>query len=384
MAAKKKITESSKATAKAVKKTSVSKEPKTMEELLARSGHALKSFSRGERVEAKLLRVGKRAAYFDIGGKSEGVVSDANFSEVKSLVDTLKPGDGVTALILDPESPEGVAILSLRHAAQRKFWEAIEKAYKNDETVMAIGKNVLSHGIMATVNGYSAFIPNSQIGEKASENIEDLIDSTIETKIIDMDKSKGRIVLSERSVSEAEKIKSAQNALDAVKLGQVYKGEITTIVSFGVFVAINVDTKKANEMPIEGLVHISELSWKKIDDPNELYEVGDEVSVVALGVEKGKLALSIKKAKSDPWKDIADRYPQDAKVKGKIVRVSDFGAFVELEPGIEGLIHMTKIPPGTALKEGQEINCYVEDVHETERRVSLGIILTGAKPVGYK
>ena len=208
MAAKTKSTRSPKKTVKTVNKPSVNKsEPKTMEELLAQTGHSLKSHVKGEKIEAKLLRVGKRAAYFDIGGKSEGVVSDMNFFEVKNFIDTLKPGDTVIALILDPESPDGAALLSLRHAAQRQFWETIEKAYKNDETVMALGKNVLSHGIMATVNGYSAFIPNSQIGKKASENIEFLLDSAIETKIIDMDKSKGRIVLSERAVSEAEEIR---------------------------------------------------------------------------------------------------------------------------------------------------------------------------------
>ena len=361
-----------------------SKEPKTMEELLQMTGTSLKSFRKGERVDAKLTRVGKRAAYFDIGGKSEGVVSEANFSEVKSFVNTLKTGDTVKALVLEPENVEGLTVLSLRHSAQRKFWEDIEKAYKSDEILHATGKSITSHGLMVTIGGYSAFIPNSQIGQKASEEIEDLVDSQIDVKVIDMDQKKGRIVLSERAVSEADIIQKNQRALDAVQKGKLYEGVVTAVVSFGIFVEIEVKTEKKEEIKLEGLVHVSELSWSKIDDPSTVYSEGDEVKVKVLGVDKGKVAMSIKQAKEDPWTELGDKYDAETKVEGKIVRISDFGVFVELEPGVEGLIHMTKIPPGTSLKDGEKVNCYVEDINKEERRISLGLVLTTAKPVGYR
>lgn len=357
--------------------TTQSKQYSSMEELLASSKSKFRSFSKLQKIDAKLLSVGKRSATFDIGGKTDGVIEGEAFMEAKNFIKTLKPGDMTRALVLDPENREGITLLSLRHAANEDFWKRMEEAYKSEKIIEVLGQSASAHGLMVSLEQESAFIPTSQFGPETSDNLEEYVGKRVKVKIIDLDREKARIVLSERAVSEAEDIKKIKDALADVKKGEAFEGKVTTVVSFGAFVEIDVKGTL-----IEGLVHISEMSWGKVETAEELVEVGDTVKVAVLGVEKGKLALSMRAAQSDPWKDV--ELKADDKVKGKITRISDYGVFVEITQGVEGLIHMTKIAPGTNLKEGQEVNCYVEDVDIAHKKISLGLVLTASKPVGYK
>jgi len=354
-----------------------------MEELLASTGYAIKSFSRGDKIKAKLLRIGERSASFDIGGKSEGLVVESNFSEAKKLIESLKVGDEVTALVIEPENRDGVALLSLRNAAQDSSWKKIEKAYKNEEILEVTVKTVNPHGLIVALENESAFIPNSQLGTAAAEKGEGIVGGRIKAKIIDLDHAAARVVLSEKAVSEAGEIRELAQALSNLKEGAVLDGAVTTVTHFGAFVEVKVLIGK-EKVSVEGLVHVSELSWAKVNRPEEVVSVGDKVKVAVLGIEKDKLSLSIKQAIMDPWISIGDKYGPDDKISGKVVRVSDFGAFVEIEPGIEGLIHMTKIPPGTSLTEGQEVSCYIEEVDLKNKKIALGLVVTSAKPIGYK
>jgi len=354
-----------------------------MEELLASSDASLKSFRKFQKIDAKLLFIGKRTATFDVGGKAEGILEGDTFMEAKAFLKTMKIGDTAKALILDPETKDGHVLLSLRHAAAEDFWKRMQEAQNQEKQIEVVGQSASNHGLMVAVEQESAFIPSSQFGPDSPDNLEDLIGKRVKVKIIDLDRDKERIVLSERAVSEAEDIKRMKAALTAVKRNDKFEGRVTTVVSFGIFVEIKVKVGKQT-IPIEGLVHISEMSWGKVDTPEEIAEQGDIVKVSVIGVERGKLALSMKDTKKDPWEESAKKYKAEDQVKGKIVRISDYGAFVELEPGIEGLIHMTKIAPGTALKQGQEINCYIEDVDISKKKISLGIVLTSSKPLVYK
>jgi small subunit ribosomal protein S1 len=191
------------------------------------------------------------------------------------------------------------------------------------------------------------------------------------------------IVLSEKEVSDAEDIKMAKMALRKIEVGEVYDGVVTNVMNFGCFVAIQTSLGKGKKVTVEGLVHISEISWDKVDNISNVCGEGKNVKVKVIGVEGNKLSLSIKKAQDDPWLKADKKYKVDSKHKGVVVKLSDFGAFVALEPGIEGLIHMTKIPPGNKLDKGQEINIYVEEINSKAKKLSLGLVLT-AKPVGYK
>jgi small subunit ribosomal protein S1 len=197
-----------------------------------------------------------------------------------------------------------------------------------------------------------------------------------------LDRNKQRIVLSEKAVSEKDQIALHEKAQEEVKEGEFYEGIIKQVTNFGIFVEIEVKVNKKS-VRVEGLVHVSEMSWEKTSDPLKNFNVGDKVKVRSIKSKDGKLSFSIKQAKEDPWEKIEQKYPIEKQFSGRVVRNSSFGTFVELESGVEGLVHVTKIPPGTDLTPGKTVECYVEEVNREERRISLGLVLT-SKPVGYK
>lgn len=348
-----------------------------MADLLKKYGSKVKGFTRGEKIEAKLVEVNKKSALFDIGGKSEGVLIDDYFSEARDYLKTLKIGDSVRALVMDPETSEGNVILSLRHAAADSLWDKLHEAQSKEIILNVNVKNANQSGISIDYEGISGFIPSSQLSRNVLENI-DNITGSLKVKVIEVDKSRKKVVFSERAVSEAKEIEEANKTLNAIKVSKIYNGVITTITSFGIFVKIKVEKKE-----IEGLVHISELSWDKIDKPTDSFKVGQKVDVKVLGVRDGKIALSIKQALEDPWDNINKKFKVEDRIKGTVVKNSDFGTFVRLAPGIEGLIHITKIPPATRLVVGDEVNCYIEEIDERNKKISLGLVLT-SKPVAYK
>lgn len=361
-------------------KKSTSDEPATMDELIAQTGYKLRGFSRGEEVEGVVLSVGPKSLILDIGGKSEGVVAERNFETAGDFIKTLKPGDKVKATVLLPEIESGQTLVSLLSAAQEAAWDTISHALKEGKPLRVVGKSVGKGGLTVELAGLIGFIPTSQLGAKASANPADLIGKTFLTKVLEVDRNTGRIVLSERRVSEAETIAKEGEALSKIKPGQVFEGEVTGIAPFGAFVKI-----EENGIKLEGLVHLSELSWKKVEKPEDEVSLSDKVKVEVLGVDakEGRLALSIRKTQKDPWKGIGERYPKEKTVKGKVTKVSDWGFFVEIEPGVEGLLHFSKIPAGTKITEGQVLDCFVEEVDEEARRISLGLVLK-EKPIGYK
>ncbi|MBX4205731.1 S1 RNA-binding domain-containing protein [Candidatus Microgenomates bacterium] len=354
----------------------------SMEELLANYGSKFKTFKRGEKVEAKLLDLGKNLAIFDIGGKAEAIVNDIYFNEAKDYLKTMKVGDTVMANVMNPESSDGRVILSLRNAANDSIWDRLEKLRKEDNIISVKITGVSGNGVTASFEGVDGYIPQNNLGKTISSDLDSLIEKHLEVKITEVDRSKKRVVFSEKAVSEAEDIALHQKALKEVKEGQIYEGTVTQNTTFGSFVEINVKTDNG-ETPIEGLVHVSELSWEKVKNPDSAVKVGDKLQVKVLGLREGKLALSVKQAMADPWDKIEEKYKKDDKVKGTVTRTSDYGVFVQLEPGIEGLIHITKIAPGTKLEKGQEVSVYVEEVDKDNHKISLGMVLT-AKPVNYR
>lgn len=359
------------------------REPQTMEELLAEAKTPISAFSKGQKVEGKVINISKKSVTFDIGGKSEGLVAERAFVEAKDFIKSLKVRDIVAATVLIPETPEGFTILSLREAARSASWQKVEKAAASGSPISVLGTGANPSGVTVEVAGLSGFIPNFQIGKEASKNISALVGKSFEAIPIELDRNTNKVVLSEKAVSEAHDIALAERALKKVKEGEVYEGVVTTVVDFGAFVRIEVALTKKEKVPVEGLVHISELSWEKVDEVKSVVSEGDKVKVKVIGSKAGRLALSVKQAKPDPWQEAKEKYKKDTKLEGKVVRISNFGTFVQLAPGVEGLIHITKIPPGEKLKEGQEVDVYVEDVDEKERRLSLGLVLK-KKPVGYK
>lgn len=362
---------------------SASKGEVTMAELLAK--HGIKpqaAFTKGQRVKAKILSISPKAVIFDIGGKSEGIVTEKGYTDAKEFVETLKVGDEVVVTILVPETREGTTILGLKDAMADINWEKLEELKKSGEAVPVLGKGVGTSGFVVDVMAIEGFIPNSQLGREVSKNPQELVGKYFKAKVMEIDKVNKKVVLSEKEISEAGDIALAKEAAKQVKEGEVYEGEVTTVASFGVFVKIEVPVAKKKAY-IEGLVHVSEIAWGKTNLPSDVLKVGDKVKVRVLASRDGKLALSIKQAQKDPWSEVEKKYKVDAKVSGRVVRVSDFGVFVELEPGVEGLIHITKIPPTHKLNVGDEAKCEIEEINVKDKRIALGLVLTSV-PIGYK
>lgn len=363
-------------------KKKTSKTPKSMDELLVMYSGSLSVFQKGDEITGKVIEKRKDALVLDIGGKSEGLVAGAAFEESRGYIKNLEPGDEVSGRVIVSETPEGYTVLSLRQAAKDAIWKRLQSAKSGKKQVNVLGKSANSSGVLVEIEGLVGFIPNSHVSRKMAANVNSLIGKNFKAKIIELDRDANKVVLSERAVSEAEEIEMVDEAMKKVKKGDLFEGKVVTVVDFGVFVEIKIPLK-SKKIPVEGLVHVSEMAWVKVASPKDVASEGDKVKVKIVGVEKGKLALSMKQAEKDPWDSVEKNYKVESKAKGEVVKLSDFGAFVQVEPGVEGLIHITKIPPNKRLKVGDKVNVYVEDVNKKERRLSLGLVLT-AKPVGYK
>ena len=362
------------------KTASNTSEPKTMAQLLAMAQNKVKSFSSGQKIRATVLSKNSKSVILDVGGKAEGVVAEKAFIEARDLIKTLKAGDEVTATVLIPETQDGTVLLSLRQAAFDASWDRLEKARDAGVPVAVLGKGTNPSGVTVDVEGVLGFIPGSQLGREAAKDTNGLVGKYFKALILEVDKLSNKVVLSEKAVSEAEDIKKAKAAVAKIKEGDVYDGVVTTVANFGCFVKLDLGKDTGT---VEGLVHISELSWGKVAQTSDVVREGDSVKVKVLGVKDGRISLSLKQALKDPWGDAAEKYRTESKVTGKVVKVSDFGIFIQLEPGIEGLVHITQIPPGKKFTEGDEIDCYIQDMDTKTKKMSLGLVLT-SKPVGYK
>jgi len=360
-------------------------EPQTMEELLAQTGYQLKGLKRGDVIEAVVVEKTKSMLHLDIGGKSEGAVIDREMKAAKDFIKNLQVGDKITAVVTQAENDRGQTLLSLKKAAAENLWAEFNEKLKTGQTIKVRGKEINRGGLVVETKGIQGFIPASQFGTQQVGKIEKLVDQEIEVKVIEVDKEKNRLIFSEKKVSDAGLLKAQKKALAKVKVDDVFTGTVTGVMPFGLFVKVEVPSKKKEKIFLEGLVHISEISWEKVDDPSKFYNQGDEVKVKVLLIDEnsGKLNLSIKQLVLDPWKDIEKKYKVDRKVKGEMVRMAPFGVFVKLDSGIEGLIHISKIPVEKSFNPGDKLDCYIESVDPENRRISLGLVLK-EKPVGYK
>ena len=390
-------------------KASKVKEPETMEELLAVTGYKLHGFKRGDVVLGTVTEKKKKAIFVDIGGKTEGVILDKELEAAADLVGALKEGDKIEVYVHSPESDSGQILLSLRKAVADWRWGQFKEKLEMGEVVEVRGREVNKGGLIVDVYGVQGFVPASQFGRQLQGQLDVLINKTVKVKPIEVDRKTNRLIFSEKAVSEAAEIEKKKELLGVVAVGDVLEAEVTGVMPFGVFVRVVVkkgtagkgtggtkgtedikDTEGTEEIKreegyLEGLVHISEISWEKVEDVSKLFKLGEKIKVKVLekNLQTGKLNLSRKRLLDDPWLKVAQKYLPDKKVKGIVSRVAPFGVFVNFEPGVDGLIHISKIPAEMIFKAGDEVDCFVESVDMENRRMSLGVVL-GKKPVGYK
>ena len=351
----------------------------TMEQLLAQQTKTLTVPQRGESITGTITAVGKKSLSIDVGGKTEGLVVDKEFDLARDYIETLKVGDSIDAMVASEENAQGQVLLSLKQAAMDSRWEYFTEVLQKETVLEARGVDVNKGGLIVVVNGVRGFVPSSQFGKELVGKFTTLRGKTIMVKAIEVDREKNRLIFSERHVSEADEIAQKSQALSAVKEGQIYEGVVSGVMPFGLFVTVEVpvsEGEKETVGQVEGLVHISEISWEKVSHPKDYHKVGDRLKVRVLGTDErtGKLNLSIKQLSDDPWVTVAERYEVGMSVTGTVSRVEPFGVFVNVEAGIDGLIHSSKLEAGTTFKKGDSVTVNVESVDSEQRRMSLSLI----------
>lgn len=360
------------------------KEVTTMEELLSTSGYTLSVPKKGETIKGLVTAVNRKMVMVDIGAKTEGIVSEREYDFAKEFIETIKVGDEIDVYIASEENERGQIMLSLKRAMFDKLWTMLDDYLKNEKEVVVKTVELNRGGMIVRWQGLRGFIPSSQFGASYMGNLALIVGKDITVKPIEVDREKNRLIFSEKHVSEAAVMEQRESALKAVKVGNVFSGSVTGVLSFGAFVAVPVTSGKET-ITVEGLVHISEISWEKVEDIHKYLKVGDKVEVKVLGVEEGtgKLNLSMKQLQADPWSLVAEKYPAGTTVKGTVSRSAPFGVFVNFEPGVDGLIHVSRLASFGELKPGEKIEVLVENVDPEHRRMSLGPVLKEV-PVGYK
>lgn len=356
------------------------KSAQTMEELLARTGCRIFGLKRGEFIEGRITKIKKKMILIDIGAKTEGMVVGKDFEEVVDYVKELKVGDTVLTYIKQPENESGQIILSLRKAASDWRWQFFEEKLSTGQPTEVKGLQANKGGVIVQAKGIQGFIPSSQFGKKYQNRLEELVNKILKVKVIEVDRNNNRLIFSERAVSEAKLIARKKKLLEKIKIGSQVEGVVVAISPFGVFVELT-----SPAVGLEGLVHISEISWEKVDKPENYFKVKEKIKSKVIGIEKetGRLNLSVKQLKPDPWKRVKKKYATGKKLTGQVTNLAPFGAFVNFEPGVEGLLHISKIPVDYNINVGDKVKVEVESLDPENRRMSLSLILR-KKPVGYK
>src|SRR6267142_2158720 len=331
----------------------------------------LSNIQEGEIVKSKVLRVTDTAVILDVGFKSEGAVAIDEFKDPKSL----KEGDEVEVFLEHLEDQEGAVVLSKKKADFMRVWERIREAHEKDEAVSGTLVKKIKGGVVVDLMGVDAFLPGSQIALRRVPNIDELLGQSFEFKIIKLNKRRRNIVVSRRVLLEAERKTKRDVLMKELSVNQVRKGVVKNITDFGAFVEL--------EPGIEGLVHISEMSWtRNVRHPSKLVSIGESIEAVVLKVDETeeKVSLGMKQTEQDPWMALPQRYPVGTRLRGKVRNLTSFGAFVEIEPGIDGLIHISDMSwtkrvqhPSEVVKKGDEVDVLILNVDAENKRISLGL-----------
>jgi ribosomal protein S1 len=356
----------------------------TMADLLKLEGVQLTGLKKGQEVKGRITAIKNKAIFIDVGGKTDAVVTGKEFEFVKDYVADLKLNDEIEVQIKSPENDKGQILASIRGAASGYGWNYFKEKETNGGEVSVFAKELNRGGaVVVAPFGFFGFIPGSQIGSKYDGDPEKMMGKKIKTKVLEVDQAKNRLVFSERLVSEPDKVGEEVGAIENLEVGDIFDAEIMRVEPFGVFVRVICDNKGL-PLNLEGLVHISEISWEKVSELSSMFKTKDKVKIKLINKDDGRLQFSIKRLSDDPWTTIEEKYPKDKEVEGEVVRIANFGALVKLETGVEGLIHVSKLTGGINPKEGEKFQVYIESIDVQKRKISLGIVETNKKNVIYK
>lgn len=339
---------------------------------------SFKSFSEGEIIEGIVIKVSSNWILVDIGYKSDALVPLQEFRDSEGNI-TVKSGDKVNLLFEYVENMEGYLVLSKEKAEKMKVWDQIEKAYNENSVVTGRVIERIKGGLTVDI-GVKAFLPGSQVDVRPVRNLDTLRGKELEMKVIKLNKRRGNIVLSRKVVIEEENRRKREQLLASLTEGEIVKGIVKNITEYGAFIDLG---------GIDGLLHITDMSWGRVNHPSELFVIGDEVEVVVLKFDRdsNRVSLGYKQKAPDPWLKAEEKYPVGSRVRGKVVSLTDYGAFIELEEGIEGLIHISEMSwnkrikhPSRIVSIGDTVEAVVLHIDQSLRRISLGLKQTEPNP----
>lgn len=327
--------------------------------------------SEGEVVKGRVVKISDQNVIIDVGFKSEGIVAINEFKDGEQI--TINPGDEVDVYVKQLENSEGYVELSRADAVRMQSWEQIELAYKQGTNIIARVTDRIKGGLRVDVGGIQAFLPGSQVDVRPVRNLDSFRNKEIEVRVLKVNKKRGNIVLSRKIVLEEMINGKKSETLKNLEEGIIVEGQVKNITEYGAFIDLG---------GLDGLLHITDMSWGRIQNPNEIFKVGENIQVKVLKFDRDKerVSLGYKQLIPDPWATTVERFPIGSRVKGKVVSITDYGAFIEIEPGVEGLVHVSEMTwskrvkhPSKLLSVGQEVEAQVLEVDSNNRRISLGI-----------
>lgn len=367
-----------------------------IDQFLADQSHKIKKLSKGDIIEGDVVDVRDSYLVVDIGHKSEGIVAGRELKSDSFNWKDLKVGDKALVYVVKPEDEEGQLVLSIRRTQQASAWITLEKAKKDNDVVEAVVVESNNGGLIVEIGkDIRGFIPTSQldasrvyldgvrqvgkdISSRVQKRLNSLVGEKIQTRIIELDREKNRIILSEKMVTQSRDLEQREKTLNKVKEGDVLEGIVSGITPFGIFV---------NAEGLEGLVHLSELSWDKVEDIGKIYGVGSKVKVMVIGISDGgkRVAYSVKRLLQDPWSAAISQFKVGDIVKGTVQKVVPYGAFVRIGEGLNGLIHISELSsqlvknPEDIVKVGDAVDVKILSISSTERHLGLSLKATGSK-----
>ena len=356
-------------------------ETNSMNEDLEEIEASMKKVRNGEIVKGKVMSVTDKEAIINLGYMSDGILAKSEISDDPEInpKDVLKENDEIYVYILNMNDGEGNILLSKKAADKIKIWDELEDSFKNGSTFEITVKEAIKGGVLAYIKGIRAFIPASQLSVAYVKDLNEFINKTLKVKVIELDRNKERVVLSRREVENVE-LEAKKAALwKDIRPGEKRKGVVSRLTKFGAFVDLG---------GVDGLIHLSQLSWKKVNNPSEIVSVGDKVEVYVLEADKenNRISLALKDISEDPWNNVLQKYKVGSIVEGTISKFLNFGAFVELEAGIEGLVHISEISeerilkPSDVLSIGNRVKVKVLDIDGEAKKMSLSIKEAVEKP----
>ncbi|HKS27756.1 MAG TPA: 30S ribosomal protein S1 [Pyrinomonadaceae bacterium] len=337
-----------------------------------------KAFQEGEVVRGTVVGITERGVVIDFGYKSEGIVPQNEFMEGNDL--TVKPGDEVEVLVKSMETSEGFPVLSRADAVRMKAWDELEKAYSAGTPIKGRVTERIKGGLRVDIDGIAAFLPGSQVDVRPVRNLDSLRNQEIEAKVIKLNRKRSNVVLSRKAIIEERNEGVKHKTLNQIEEDIIVEGQIKNLTDYGAFVDLG---------GIDGLLHVTDMSWGRLQNPNELFKVGDTVQVKVLKFDKDRerVSLGYKQLQPDPWQSVEERFPIGRRMHGKVASVTDYGAFIELEAGVEGLVHVSEMSwskrikhPSKLVGVGDDVDVEVLSIDPKARRISLGMKQVQSNP----